>query len=78
VAPAPLSWETDIRPIFDARCAHCHVSGPGINLVGYEIWKANAAVIVNILRERRMPADGPLEPELILKIQRWAQQGTPP
>lgn len=73
-----LSWDKDIRPIFEARCAACHVSGPGPELVGYEKWKANAETIVYMLRERRMPADGPLEPELILRVQRWAQMGTPP
>lgn len=72
------SWDKDIRPIHEARCAKCHTTGPGPDLSTYDLWKTNAPKIVDVLRERRMPADGPLEPELILEVQRWVQGGTPP
>jgi hypothetical protein len=79
ITATTLSWETDIRPIFEARCAKCHQSaGPGRNLSGYTEWQAAAARIAEATRERRMPADGPLEPTLIAKIQRWAQGGALP
>ncbi|HLL54923.1 MAG TPA: cytochrome c, partial [Myxococcaceae bacterium] len=71
-------WERDILPIHQARCAKCHETGPGIPLNTYALWRDNAASIVDVLRDRRMPADGPLEPDLILKVQRWVQGGTQP
>jgi hypothetical protein len=74
----PLSWDRDIRPIHESRCARCHTSGPGHDLSGYEQWRAEAARIVQATRDRRMPADGPLDPSLQTTIVRWAQTGAAP
>jgi hypothetical protein len=72
-------WERDILPIHQARCAKCHeAAGPGPEINTYAQWKESSAKIVDVLRDRRMPADGPLEPDLILKVQRWVQGGTQP
>lgn len=73
-----LSWDKDIRPIYEDRCAKCHVSGPGQLLNTYELWKASADKIVAAVREQRMPADGPLDPQLLSLIQRWAATGANP
>ncbi len=73
-----LGWEADIRPIHEARCAKCHVSGPGRPLSTHAQWKENAELIVTAVREQRMPADGPLDPQLISLIQRWAATGANP
>jgi|GEM_PF-909870 len=74
-----VSWETDIRPIHVARCARCHeAKGPGMNLSTYTLWKDNATRIIAAVREQRMPADGPLDPQLITLIQRWAATGANP
>ncbi|PTL81818.1 hypothetical protein [Vitiosangium sp. GDMCC 1.1324] len=73
-----LGWDKDIRPIHESRCAKCHVSGPGRPLSSYELWKENVPLIVTAVREQRMPADGPLDPQLISLIQRWAATGANP
>ncbi|MGA9521054.1 MAG: hypothetical protein WBV82_06295 [Myxococcaceae bacterium] len=74
------SWEKDIRPIHESRCAHCHTRGPGRDLSGYTQWKAQASLILSAVRDepRRMPADGSLDSESILRIQRWVTSGARP
>ncbi len=74
-ATGTVGFDADIKPIFDARCAKCHTEGPGRDLTTYELWKANSTTIVNAVKDRRMPADGPLDPSFIQKIARWANGG---
>jgi hypothetical protein len=76
--PALVGWEADKKPIFQSRCAACHVTGPGFNLSTFEHWKDNNALIVAAVRDQRMPADGPLDPVLIEKIERWVTGGMQP
>ncbi len=79
VAPIEVGWDKDIRPIFEARCAKCHTaSGPGRQLATYELWRDNVELISAAVRDQRMPADGPLDPQLITLIQRWAAAGAKP
>lgn len=78
LSPVQVGYAKDIRPIFEARCAKCHVSGPGRPLSTYELWKQNADLISAAVRDQRMPADGPLDPQLISLIQRWVAAGTQP
>jgi hypothetical protein len=78
VSPVEVGWDKDMRPIFEARCAKCHISGPGRQLSTYELWKQNVDLISAAVRDQRMPADGPLDPQLISLIQRWAASGTKP
>ncbi len=72
------TFEKDIKPIHEARCARCHTRGPGPDLSTFEKWKASAAKVVASVRDRRMPADGPLDPAQIQKIERWAAGGAQP
>src|SRR5262249_50243821 len=66
---APLSWATDISPTHVDRCSRCHDSaGPGHDLSTYELWRADAARIAQAVSDRRMPADGPLDPLARTKI----------
>jgi hypothetical protein len=74
----PLSFASDVQPIFDARCAKCHSSGPGHALSTYDTWVAEKERIVRAVVELRMPADGPLDPNQIQTLQRWAAGGAKP
>jgi hypothetical protein len=78
LSTAPVGWAADIKPVHESRCAKCHTTSPGRPLNTYELWKANAASITAAVREKRMPADGPLDPQLITLIQRWAASGAKP
>ncbi|HEX5753655.1 MAG TPA: hypothetical protein VFZ09_46125 [Archangium sp.] len=73
-----LGWDKDIRPIHVARCAKCHDTGPARPLSTYTLWKDNAELIIAAVKDQRMPADGPLDPQLISLIQRWAATGANP
>lgn len=77
-ATGTVGWAADIQPIFTARCAKCHATGPGRELGSYELWKTNSTLIVNAVKDLRMPADGPLDPTFIQKIARWANGGMLP
>ncbi|MEW5741262.1 MAG: hypothetical protein AB1938_20235 [Myxococcota bacterium] len=77
-ASAVISFERDLASLNAARCAKCHTTGTKPDLGTYEDWKANAAAIATAVRDRRMPADGPLDPASILAIQRWVNGGTQP
>lgn len=71
-------YARDIRPIHEARCAKCHTTSPGRPLNTYDLWKSNAQLITAAVRDLRMPADGPLDPQGIALIQRWAASGALP
>jgi hypothetical protein len=73
-----LSFTADVQPIFDARCAKCHTSGPGHALSAYDEWVTEKDRIVRAVVELRMPADGPLDPSQIQTLQRWAAGGAKP
>ena len=75
---APLSWARDIYPIHVQRCSRCHETGPGHDLATYELWQADAGRIAQAVSDRRMPADGPLDPLARTKIIRWVQTGAAP
>ena len=74
-ATGTVGYAADIKPIFDARCAKCHTMGPGRDLTTFDLWKANSMLIVNAVKDKRMPADGPLDPSFIQKIARWVNGG---
>jgi hypothetical protein len=78
VSPIEVGWEKDMRPLFESRCAKCHTTTPGRPLNTYELWKQNADLISAAVRDQRMPADGPLDPQLISLIQRWVAAGAKP
>ncbi len=77
-ATAVVSWAKDIQPIAEARCFKCHTTGTMPELGTYEEWKGQSQNILNAVRDRRMPADGPLDPAGIAAIQRWVNGGTQP
>ncbi|MFT3710767.1 MAG: hypothetical protein QM817_24345 [Archangium sp.] len=77
-AGSVVSWETDIRALGEARCSKCHATGTEPELITYEEWKANAALIAAAVRDSRMPADGPLDSAGVAAIVRWVNGGAKP
>lgn len=77
-ATGTVAWAADIKPIFEARCAKCHTDGPGRDLTTFDLWKTQSAAIVTAVKDKRMPADGPLDPTFIQRIARWANGGMLP
>ncbi len=77
-AAVVLSYARDIKPLGDARCAKCHTTGSLPELKTYDEWKANATAIALAVQEKRMPADGQLDPAGIALIQRWVNGGALP
>ena len=75
---AILSWEADIKPLSQSRCAKCHQVNTTPELKTYEQWKTEASKILEAVRDRRMPADGPLDPSGIAAIARWVNGGAQP
>src|SRR3954452_5223547 len=56
-APAPVTWEQDLRPLVEARCQTCH-SGEGIGpfpLTTYEQVKVMQGAVRAAVEARRMP-----------------------
>jgi hypothetical protein len=77
-ANAVVSWEDDVRPIFEARCASCHVSGPApTELKNFTEWKANSSNIADRVRSSAMPPGG-MDPTSVSTIVRWVNGGTLP
>jgi hypothetical protein len=70
-----VGWEKEIKPLFDARCAACHAYGPAFDLSSHALWQANKDAILSAVRDRRMPADGPLASEQIKLIENWVTAG---
>jgi hypothetical protein len=53
----PVSYHKDIRPIMEARCYGCHVTGGagGFQLDGWDKVQPLAAAVVNAVTTRKMP-----------------------
>ncbi len=73
-----LSWAADIDSISTSRCAKRHTTGTMPELKTFAQWKESSTLILNAVRDRRMPADGPLDPAGIQAIARWVNGGTLP
>ncbi len=73
-----VSWERDLRPLVEARCTRCHATGTEPKLTNFAEWKANAELAAAAVRDRRMPADGPLDSAGIQLLQRWVNGGALP
>jgi hypothetical protein len=77
-ASVQVSWERDIQPLALSRCDKCHTTGTLPELKTYAQWKTQAAAAAAAVRDRRMPADGPLDAAGIQLFQRWASGGALP
>jgi mono/diheme cytochrome c family protein len=77
-ASSRVGYAADLKGLSDTRCATCHQTGTLPELRTFEQWKANADAIATAVRERRMPADGPLDAASIQAVQRWVAGGKSP
>jgi hypothetical protein len=76
--PAPLSFETDIRPMFrdiDVR----HMQPHGYDLNSYGDVKQKAQAIYNAVLNRSMPPnpDDAWSPQMCATFKAWIDQGCP-
>lgn len=77
-AGVQVSWQRDIRPLSELRCNKCHSNGTQPPLGTYEQWKQEGERAAAAVRDRRMPADGPLNAAGIQLIERWVSGGEQP
>jgi len=77
-ASVRVSFVADIKPLAAARCDKCHTTGTEPELSTLAQWREFAAAASTAVRDRRMPADGPMDAASIQLLARWASGGTLP
>ena len=86
LVPDPtVSWERDIRPLYEASCAVCHSEAGNQTFLGsYEAFKALGQVALDLVSRGAMPpasAGGlaePLTSDEVGLLQTWVQEGMGP
>jgi mono/diheme cytochrome c family protein len=79
-APTGPTWNTDVGPLFAARCAGaCHGDrGAAHRLDSSDRWRAEIDAIVSAVSSARMPLGAdPLEPAQVALIEAWRAAGMP-
>lgn len=71
----PLSFETDIKPLFREKDQHSMSSK--FDLWSYQDVSTYADAILGTLRSGRMPCDGAWPESRIDVLQRWVDAGKP-
>ena len=73
----PVAYEADVAPFLSANCERCHGdSGPGRDLRGFELARANLDKMIEEMQAGRMPADGrPLSAGDVNLLIRWRNGG---
>ena len=72
----PVTWSTQVEPLYRARCAICHDSATATVLASQQDWTDNIDQILVELKAGRMPlAGGPLTEGQIAMIEAWQQGG---
>jgi hypothetical protein len=71
----PLSFATDIRPLFRDSPDVDSMQGYGLDLSSYEDVKANAAEIYARLEDGSMPCDEPWPAERLALFKQWIDEG---
>lgn len=77
---APLSWETDIGPIYAAECTPCHDPATSSHpLHTAALWRAEVGKIYNAVDTGYMPLDPQpeLTPSEVVLIKAWWDAGMP-
>ncbi len=85
VVDLPLrSWEVDVKPLFEQRCAGgpCHGPNPGgtqVDLSTYQAWRTRAGRIRERLLRGQMPPVPPqLTPDTLAIVLDWVEGGMKP
>jgi len=74
----PLSFTTDIRPLFRDIPDVGEMQAFGLDLSSYEQVKALASEIYSRLEDGSMPCDGAWPAERLALFKRWMQEGGRP
>ena len=74
----PLSFATDIRPLFRDSPDVDSMQGYGLDLSSYEDVKAKAAETYARLEDGSMPCDEPWPAERIALFKQWIDEGLAP
>ena len=74
-----VTWEEDVEPIFDEKCAMCHSPNSiASDLSTMEYWMNQSATIVNRVKTDMPANDPPLDPNLTAIIEAWIDGGFAP
>jgi hypothetical protein len=74
----PLSFASDIRPLFRDSPDVDTMKRMGLDLSSYEDVKAQAEDIYSTLEDGRMPCDEPWPKEQVGLFKRWMDEGMAP
>jgi hypothetical protein len=74
----PVSFATDIRPLFRDSPDVDSMEGYGLDLTSYEEVRARATVIYTRPTDGSMPCDEPWPPEYLALFKRWMDEGFAP
>jgi hypothetical protein len=74
----PLSFATDIRPLFRDSPDVDSMQGYGLDLSSYEDVKDKAAEIYERLEDGSMPCDEPWPAERLALFKQWIDEGMAP
>ncbi len=75
-----LSFETDIKPMFRQKCAHCHTKTfkTGSWLDYNNVVKNKDKIYNRVVIKKDMPRGGVMTPEQRELVKRWIEEGTAP
>jgi hypothetical protein len=74
----PLSFATDIRPLFRDMPDVASMKEFGLDLSSYEQVKENAPRIYLVLEDGSMPCDGPWPMNKVAMFKQWMDEGMAP
>jgi len=74
----PLSYATDIRPMFREMPDVASMKEFGLDLSSHEQVKENAARIYMVLEDGSMPCDGPWPMNKVAQFKQWMDEGMAP
>ena len=80
-----MSWERDIRPLYEASCAVCHGEAGNQTFLGsYEAFSALGQLALDLVSRGEMPPASagdvaePLDAAEVELLETWVQEGMEP